>query len=129
MSGAKPWFVLLLLSCVLAMHGVQASPSPVETHGIPLPVTDVDRPHPEAKASGGHHSPAGNQHNDNHSDHPGGQMCLAMLTMLVLVWALVVLSRHTRGVLAVRPLIRPSIVPVGRPPPGPSLYRLSVLRL
>ncbi|MFV2176974.1 hypothetical protein ACFHW2_36540 [Actinomadura sp. LOL_016] len=89
--------MLLLLSYVLAMHGVQASPSPVETHGIPLTVTGVERHHSETKASAGHHSPT--DHKDDHrQDHPGGQLCLAMLTMLVLVWALLVVRRRTRTV-------------------------------
>jgi hypothetical protein len=120
---------LLLFFCVLMMHGFQASPSPVEMPGVPLAATSAGHADlaDSATAAGGHHG--GDRPADHHNEHPGGQICLAMLTMLVLFWAVLVLFRRGSTALVARVVIRVRILAVGRPPPRPSLHRLSVLRL
>lgn len=126
---------LLVLLGLLAMHGFQATSGPAEMSGVPLasmtaghgaPVTDAVTGHRPSRDDrpGGHHS-------DRHPDHPGGQVCLAMLTMLALalVAALLALRLRKPPPPAVSRPARVRIPPVGRPPPRPSLHRLSVLRL
>ncbi|URM96607.1 DUF6153 family protein [Actinomadura madurae] len=116
---------MLVLLGVLAMHGFQASPSPVEMPGVPFSMSAG-----HAMATGVEHpAPAKDQPDDHHGDHPGGQVCLAMLTMLVLLSALLVLYRRGSTAVAAESLVRVRILLVGRPPPRPSLHRLSVLRL
>jgi len=119
---------LFLLLGVLAMHGFQASPSPSQMTGVPLTTMSVQ--HSAASASVVfQHSPGKDHPGDQHHDHPGGQICLAMLTMISFLGALVALTVREPVVVARRLLIRVRILLVGRPPPRPSLHRLSVLRL
>jgi hypothetical protein len=119
---------LLVLLCVLAMHGFQASPSPVETTGVPLTMGAAHAA-PAMVTGDRHPAPDRNQPGDHHNDHPGGQVCLALLTMLVLVATLLVLYRRGSTAVAAQTLLRLRILLVGRPPPRPCLHRLSVLRL
>ncbi|MFC4055941.1 DUF6153 family protein [Actinomadura syzygii] len=113
---------LFLLFCVLAMHGFQASPNQMEMSGVPL-----------TSMSAGQHgvdqAPAAPDDSGDH--HPGGQVCLAMLTMLVLVAAAVLLALRSRERVVPAPRTSALVRTLrgGRPPPTPSLHLLSVLRL
>lgn len=119
---------LFLLLGVLAMHGFQASPSPSQMTGVPLTTMSVQHAPPSASVVI-QHSPGEDLPGDQHHDHPGGQVCLAMLTAISFLWALVALTVREPVFVARRLLIRVRILLVGRPPPRPSLHRLSVLRL
>ena len=123
---------LFLLLCVLAMHGFQASPSPADATGVPLTAMSAGHhsaPSPSGMAAVDH--PAGDdQPGGHHQDHPGGEVFLAILAMISFLGAvLALLCRAPAAVLARRLLARTWSRPVHRPPPRPSLYRLSVLRL
>ncbi|TYB44216.1 DUF6153 family protein [Actinomadura chibensis] len=113
---------LFLLFCVLAMHGFQASPNQTEMSGVPL--TSMS-----AGQHGADQAPAVPDDSGDH--HPGGQVCLAMLSMVVLVAAAVLLALRSRD--RVVPVPRAAVLVRtlrgGRPPPAPSLHLLSVLRL
>jgi Family of unknown function (DUF6153) len=115
-----PLCLLLLFAGLMAMHGVQASPGPMEMAAAPL-----------ASISGTahHHVVVGDPPGDHHPDHPSGQMCLGMLLISLLVALLFALLRVMRVAVAVRPAARRPVSRGGRSPPGPSLHRLSVLRL
>jgi hypothetical protein len=122
-------FGLLLLFGVLAMHGFQASPGPSEMTGVPLTAMSTGHD-PESSASvTAHHSLGGHQPGDHRKDHPGGEICLAMLTMITLIGAVIALFRREPAAAAQRILFRARILLVGRSPPGPSLHGLGVLRL
>lgn len=129
---ASGLFVLLGL---LAMHGFQATPSPAGMSGLPLTSMAAGHADPAAGAMAGRQPPRGDRpgghHSDRHPDHPGGQVCLAMLTLLALALAGALLALRLRRSppAAVSRPARVRIPPVGRPPPRPSLHRLSVLRL
>ncbi|MFI0412425.1 DUF6153 family protein [Actinomadura sp. 3N508] len=128
---------LLLLLCVLAMHGFQASPSPREMAGVALaatsPVHDATMSAAEnavPSAAKAVHQPSGRDHpGGQHQEHPGGQVCLAMLVLISFFGAIVALLLRGPVTVARRLLIRVRIPLVGRPPPRPFLHRLSVLRL
>ncbi|WP_433476296.1 DUF6153 family protein [Spirillospora sp. CA-142024] len=120
---------LLLLFCVLAMHGFQASPSPTEMTGVPLTSMSAGHHDPAPMAAANHRAAGDDQPGHHHNDHPGGGICLAILTMLLLVMTAVALYGRKPIAVVVRILTRTRILLVGRPPPRPSLHRLSVLRL
>jgi hypothetical protein len=122
-----PLCLLLLFAGLMAMHGIQASPGPMEMAAAPLASTAA--PPTSAGASAHHHVVVGDPPGDHHPDHPSGQMCLGMLLISLLVALLFGLFRVMRAAAVAR---RPALTPVprgGRSPPGPSLHRLSVLRL
>ncbi|TYK51216.1 DUF6153 family protein [Actinomadura decatromicini] len=112
---------LFLLFCVLAMHGFQASPNQMEMSGVPL----------TSMSAGQHGADRAPASDDSGDHHPGGQVCLAMLTMLVFLVAAVLLASRSRerGVSALRMAALVRSLRGGRPPPAPSLHLLSVLRL
>lgn len=122
-------FGLLMLLCVLAMHGFQASPSPTEAAGVPLTAMSIGHEATPSSSKGVHQSSGEDQPGDHHQDHPGGQVCLAILSMISFLGAIVALFVREPVIVARRILTRIRILLVGRPPPRPSLYRLSVLRL
>ncbi|MES9541488.1 DUF6153 family protein [Actinomadura sp. NPDC000600] len=123
-------FGLLMLLCVLAMHGFQASPSPSETAGVPMMAMSSGHEAAPTSSKPLHHPSSGeDQPGDHHQDHPGGQVCLAILTMLSFLAAIVALFVREPMIVARRILARVRILLVGRPPPRPSLHRLCVLRL
>jgi hypothetical protein len=117
---------LLLLMSVIAglmlMHGVQASAGPTDIRGIPLVSSSADA-HPSMTSMG--HSCG---HGCDDHQHPGGQMCLALLVLgaLFLVAALLIRCRRERT--AARRPATPGHRHPGRPPPTPSIFQLSVLR-
>jgi Family of unknown function (DUF6153) len=122
-------FGLLLLFGVLAMHGMQVSRDPSEMTGLPLASAVAVHDAAPSQSMALHHAPGTDQPSDHHQDHPGGQVCLAILVMLFLIG--LVIARFRRAALAAvaRALAGTHVPPVGRPPSRPSLHRLSVLRL
>jgi hypothetical protein len=118
--------MLLLLSLAAGlffMHGVRSAASPADLHGVPLVSMATHVP-------GGHggHSAGHSRQGDDHR-HPGGQMCLALLTLGSLLLFGALLMRSARGrTTAPRP-VAPWHRRSARPPPGPSIFQLSVLRL
>lgn len=120
---------LLMLLCVLGMHGFQASPSPTETVGVPLTAMSIEHDATPSSSKAIHKSSGEDQPADRHQDHPGGQVCLAILTMISFLAAIVALFVREPMIVARRILTRIRILLVGRPPPRSSLYRLGVLRL
>ncbi|GAA2133664.1 DUF6153 family protein [Actinomadura napierensis] len=115
-----PLRLLLLLSGLMAMHGLQAAPGPMEMSAAPL-ASVADATH--------HHVVVGDPPSDHHPDHPSGQMCLGMLLLSLLGALLFGLFRLMRVDVTVRRAVRTPARRGGRSPPGPSLHRLSVLRL
>jgi hypothetical protein len=119
---------LLLLALVtaglFAMHGLQPSASPMDMPGVPL-VASAEMHAADAGHSAGHPS---QDHSRGHQ-HPGGQMCLALLAIATLFLLSAVLIPRTAWRAAVRRPAGPAHEHKGRPPPTPSIYRLSVLRL
>ncbi|HEU5025740.1 MAG TPA: DUF6153 family protein [Spirillospora sp.] len=115
-----PLCLLLLFAGLMAMHGLQASPGPMEMAAAPLA---------SAPGSAHHHVVVGDPPGDHHPDHPSGQMCLGMLLISLLVALLFGLFRLMRAAVAARRPVRTPVPRGGRSPPGPSLHRLSVLRL
>ncbi|MFB4300255.1 DUF6153 family protein [Actinomadura sp. NTSP31] len=111
---------MLLFSGLMAMHGLQAAPGPMEMSAAPL-ASVADTMH--------HHVVVGDPPGDHHPDHPSGQMCLGMLLLSLLGALLFGLFRLLRVDVAARRAVRTPAPRGGRSPPGPSLHRLSVLRL
>jgi hypothetical protein len=112
--------LLLLFSGLMAMHGLQASPGPMEMPATPLAgITETAH----------HHVVIGDPPGDHHPDHPSGQMCLGMLLISLLAALLFGLFRLMRTPVAVRRSVRTLVSRSGRSPPGPSLHQLTVLRL
>ncbi|MEV5703982.1 DUF6153 family protein [Actinoallomurus sp. NPDC052274] len=131
-SGASAPGGLLLLALTLlglfAMHGLQATAGPTDTHASAVLMAMSGTDHPEAEA--GHHPASAPSHAPSgRHDHPGGQMCLALLvlaTLLILAAAFV--GRRDASGAPGRPLGRGHEAQ-GRAPPRPSIFQLSVLRL
>jgi hypothetical protein len=128
-SRNTPWALpgLLLLLSVIAglmlMHGVQASAAPTDIRGIPL----------VSSSSDAHQSMAHKGHSCGHgcddNQHPGGQMCLALLVLGALFLVASLLIRRQRKRTTTRRPATPRHMHPGRPPPIPSIFQLSVLRL
>ncbi|MEU8120483.1 DUF6153 family protein [Spirillospora sp. NPDC049024] len=125
-------FGLCVLFGLLAMHGFQAASNPADMSGVPLTSMAAGHATPIGVAMAEHHSPhgegTGGPHSD-HPDHPGGQLCLAMLTVLAVAAAILALHLRASPAVAAPRRTRVRILLAGRPPPRPSLHRLSVLRL
>lgn len=121
---AGPLWPLALIFGVLLMHGVQASGSPVDAAGVA-----VGAPHHAATGHPVPDRPAPAHDGGDH--HPGGQVCLAFLSVLLLGavgfalvrWRLPASARAVRG-RAWRTAFR-----AGRSPPCPTPFQLAVLRL
>jgi hypothetical protein len=122
--------MLLLLSVVaglLLMHGVQSSASPTDIRGVPL-MSSMSSMSTHTPVEHGGHAIGHSCQCDGHQ-HPGGQMCLALLALgsLLLLGALFI--RSLSGLTTpLRPVTR-GHGHSGRPPPAPSIFQLSVLRL
>jgi Family of unknown function (DUF6153) len=114
--------MLLLMSVIaglLLMHGVQATASPTDIRGVPL-VASSDM-HGATTRPGGHPC-----HCDDHQ-HPGGQMCLALLVLGALFLFTALFAGRPERTKPHLPAERGHGHP-GRPPPAPSIFQLSVLR-
>jgi hypothetical protein len=127
---------LLLLAFVVAglftMHGIQASTSPNDMPGISVMAGGHTRAmHTSAAGRPTDHCPTPDcpaRHSPGHR-HPGGQMCLALLVMAAMFVLAVVLIRRTARRLTMYGPAGPASEHRGRPPPTPSIFHLSVLRL
>jgi hypothetical protein len=130
-SRTAPWAspgVLLLMFVIaglLLMHGVQASASPTDIRGLPL-VSASDM-----HTTGNHEGHVGGQPCDDCSghQHPGGQMCLALLVIGALVVFTAMLIHRRLGRSMARRPGEAAYRHHGRAPPKPSIFQLAVLRL
>ncbi|MFG2004536.1 hypothetical protein ACGFNU_35835 [Spirillospora sp. NPDC048911] len=111
---------LALVCCVMAMHGLQASSSPADASGLPgVGVEHSIVGHGEAQ-SGGAHEPG---------RHSGGEICLALLTLVSFGALLLAVWRTWRpAILVPWSNVRPCPLDAGRSPP-PLAFRSAVLRL
>lgn len=116
--------IAFLTAGLLAMHGLQPSASPTDMPGVPL-VTSAHMHAPTNGRTGGHPS---DHHSPGHQ-HPGGQVCLALLAIAILFLLSAVLIRRAAWHSGLRRPAGPAHEHAGRSPPPPSIYRLSVLRL
>jgi Family of unknown function (DUF6153) len=119
--------MLLMLSVVaglLLMHGVQSSASPTDIRGVPLMSSMTTH---MATEHGGHALGHSCQCDDHR--HPGGQMCLALLALGSLLLFSALLIRSVLGRTTPPSPVTPGPEHSGRPPPAPSIFQLSVLRL
>ena len=141
----------LMVAGLFAMHGLQATDGPMATHGVPLmsahgghaqmaPAAEAGpRPAHEktgaalAQAMAGSPEKAGSGRpspDSPASHHPGGRMCLGLLIVASLLILLTVLIRRSRLVSSRCRRRDPALHEyAGRPPPTPSIFTLSVLRL
>jgi hypothetical protein len=135
-SRTAPWAspgVLLLMFVIaglLLMHGVQASASPTDIRGVPMvsvPMVSASGMH-GADAHEGHMGGQPCDHCSGHQ-HPGGQMCLALLVIGALFLFTVMLIRRRLGRLAAHRADEGAYRHRGRAPPRPSIFQLAVLRL
>jgi Family of unknown function (DUF6153) len=116
--------LMFVMAGLMLMHGVQASASPTDTRGVPL-VSSSDTH--QTTMHKGH--PGGHSCHCNDHQHPGGQMCLALLVLGALAMFTVLLMRRRLARTTARRPATPGHGHPGRPPPGPSIFQLSVLRL
>jgi Family of unknown function (DUF6153) len=124
---ASPGVLLLmfLIAGLLLMHGVQATASPTDIRGLPMvSATDMH-------GTGAHEGHVGGQPCDHCSghQHPGGQMCLALLAIGALFLFTVMLLHRRVGRSAARRPDEAAYQHRGRAPPRPSIFQLAVLRL
>ncbi|MCO5990270.1 DUF6153 family protein [Actinoallomurus spadix] len=137
----SPGALLLLTLTVLglfAMHGLQATASPADTHPAALSLVMPADTHPadvslampamgRSETAAGHHGPTPSHDSPGHR-HPGGGMCLALLVMAtLLILSAVFVRRRRRWAPVGRPAGRGKDR-LGRAPPPPSIFQLSVLR-
>jgi len=125
---------LLLLAFVVAglftMHGIQASTSPSDMPGVPVMAAGhMHAAHTSAAGRPTHHCPTSDCPPHPGHRHPGGQMCLALLVMAVMFVLTIAAARRTPQRPAVYDPADPALDHRGRPPPTPSVFNLSVLRL
>lgn len=113
--------MLFVVVGLLFMHGVQASASPTDMGGVPLMSSAA------MQMSGGH--AVGHSCQCDGHQHPGGQMCLALLALGSLLLFGALLVRSALGRTTPPSPVTPGHGHSGRPPPAPSIFQLSVLRL
>jgi hypothetical protein len=116
--------MLFVVAGLLFMHGVQSSVSPTDIRGVPL----MSSATMHMSGEHGGHSVGHSHHGDDHR-HPGGQMCLALLALGSLLLFSALLVRSTLGRTTPLSPVAPGHGHSGRPPPAPSIFQLSVLRL
>ena len=117
-------FMLSVIAGLLFMHGVQSSTSPTDIRGVPLmSATTMQMSTEHAGHAVGHSCQC-----DGHQ-HPGGQMCLALLTLGALLLFSALLIRPGLGHTTPPSPATSEPEHSGRPPPTPSIFQLSVLRL
>jgi Family of unknown function (DUF6153) len=125
---ASPCGLLLLALTMLglfAMHGVQAETSPVDTHPAASVITVFGMS--DMGTETGHRTPP--SHHAPVHEHPGGQVCLAIVVMAaLLILGTVFIGRSEHAVRTGAPARREHDHQ-GRAPPPPSILQLSVLRL
>jgi hypothetical protein len=115
---------MFVIAGLLLMHGVQASTGPTDIRG--LPVVSASSMH--GTAAQGHMGGQPCDHCSGHQ-HPGGQMCLALLVIGTLFLFTVMLIRRRPGRSAACPPDEGAYRHRGRAPPRPSIFQLAVLRL
>lgn len=121
---------LALICCVLLMHGFQASNSPADMSGLPTMSTGHAPMAAHEAGSRGPRPSSGDQLPDSNHDHPGGQVCLALLMLVGLVAMLLATGFIRQSVLpALRSMARSGPRSESRSPPRPSILQLAVLRL
>ncbi|MCO5968469.1 DUF6153 family protein [Actinoallomurus soli] len=127
---------LLLLALTLlglfAMHGLQATTGPTDTHASAIVamsgMADTDAGMHHADAGAGRHRVSPPSHVPAGHRHPGGQMCLGLLVMAtLLLLAAAFAGRRDVADGTIRPIGR-GRDSLGRAPPRPSIFRLCVLR-
>ncbi|WP_460334135.1 DUF6153 family protein [Actinoallomurus acanthiterrae] len=125
----------LVVAGLFAMHGLQSSDGPMDSHGLPLMsmASGPDDPMASHQAAGPVHEKAGVGPRSPASPtphHPGGRTCLGLLlvaSLLILLTVLIGRSALRRAPGRRRARLRRRHG--GRPPPTPSVFQLSVLRL
>ncbi|OLT11609.1 hypothetical protein BJF79_23915 [Actinomadura sp. CNU-125] len=118
---------LALVFGVLLMHGVQASSSPVDASGVAVQSAGHSAGQSAGRSAPDHPAPD----HDGGEHHPGGQVCLAFLSVLLLGavagalvrWRLPAIMRDARG------RVWRTGFRTGRSPPCPTPFQLAVLRL
>ncbi|WP_433173711.1 DUF6153 family protein [Actinoallomurus sp. CA-150999] len=129
-AARSPGRLLLMALTMLglfAMHGLQATASPAETHPTAVAVAMPGMNHTSAET--GHHMTVPPAHHPSGHQHPGGQVCLALLVMAaLLLLAAAFVGRSRRPAATVGSAGR-GYGHQGRAPPRPSIFQLSVLRL
>lgn len=115
--------MLFVIAGLLLMHGVQSSASPTDIRGVPL--MSATTMHMSAEHGG--HAVGHSCQCDGHQ-HPGGQMCLALLALSSLLLFSALLIRSLDGDTTPPSPAAPGPEHSGRPPPAPSIFQLSVLR-
>jgi hypothetical protein len=130
-SRTAPWaspgvlVLMFVIAGLLLMHGVQASTSPTDIRGLPM-VSAADM-----HGTGAHEGHLGGHPCDHCSghQHPGGQMCLALLVIGTLFLFTVMLIHRRLGRTTARRPCGAAYRHRGRAPPAPSIFQLAVLRL
>jgi Family of unknown function (DUF6153) len=116
--------LLFVTAGLLLMHGVQSSASPTDIRGVPL----MSSAPIHMSAEHGGHAVGHSCQCDGHQ-HPGGQMCLALLALGSLLLFGALLIQSVLGRTSPPSPRTPRDGHFGRPPPTPSIFQLSVLRL
>jgi hypothetical protein len=127
---ASPGGLLLLaltMFGLFAMHGLQATASPVDIHPAAIAVAMPGMSHTSAETR--HHMTMPPGHHSPGHKHPGGQVCLALLVMAALLALSATLIGRSRRPVAASGPTRRVRDHQGRAPPPPSVFQLSVLRL
>ncbi|GAA4629374.1 hypothetical protein GCM10023196_049860 [Actinoallomurus vinaceus] len=125
-----PGHLLLLALTMLglfAMHGLQSTTGPVETHPATVAAAMPGMAHTSAET--GHHMGVPPSHDSPGHKHPGGQICLALLVVAGLLVMAAVFVGRSRSPLAMDSAAKRGRDDQGRAPPPPSVFQLSVLRL
>jgi hypothetical protein len=121
-------FGLVLICCVMVMHGLQASNSPADASGMPKVTAEPLTSHGESSHGGSGHGKQ-NDGSHDHERHAGGEICLALLTLAALAVLMRVTWRAwTPTILSPWSTERPRPSDAGRSPPPPA-FRSAVLRL
>lgn len=129
LAGSPGSLLLMALTMLglFAMHGLQATASPVDLR--PSAITVAMPGMSDVSAEAGHHAVAPPSHHSPRHQHPGGHVCLALLVMAALLILSAVSAGHAGRLFAAGGLAGKGREHQGRAPPPPSIFQLSVLRL